>query len=356
MISDRTKSTPFTGSSTRIIKWLLSNGPWPSDSLIRMRRMIANRFVGGCEAPPSGLTDNSRVEGEVRIIQSDAVQLDAIRDGNRLLDPEFAPNRLRERLLSAVGSASRSWAGFRLAAAPHLPKRAKRFESGSFGRQACCRFSGGRCDHRKRWYKIDCCGHQRVDVAARLLGMCGSDQSGPIAHALRDHREHQSGVSKLSVAFVKEESAEAASETLLPDRPISPHPNLVTEAGLKALELQLQQAREAYSAASTIEDVNERRRQAANPLRDLRYLAARVRTAQVIPDPTSFDNVAFGSTVTFSRDDGRVQTYRVVGEDEADPKAGSISFVSPVARTLIGKTIGDVVSVGGKELEVIAIS
>ncbi len=77
---------------------------------------------------------------------------------------------------------------------------------------------------------------------------------------------------------------------------------------------------------------------------------------QVIPDPTSFDNVAFGSTVTFSRDDGRVQTYRVVGEDEADPKAGSISFVSPVARTLIGKTIGDVVSVGGQELEVIAIS
>ena len=173
---------------------------------------------------------------------------------------------------------------------------------------------------------------------------------------LRDNREYQSGVSKLSVAFVKEESAEAASETLLPDRPISPHPNLVTEAGLKALELQLQQAREAYDVASTIEDVNERRRQVANPLRDLRYFAARARTAQVIPDPISFDTVAFGSTVTFSRDDGRVQTYRVVGEDEADPKAGSISFVSPVARTLIGKTVGDVVSVGGQELEVIAIS
>ncbi|WP_431320174.1 transcription elongation factor GreA [Rhizobium sp. YTU87027] len=160
----------------------------------------------------------------------------------------------------------------------------------------------------------------------------------------------------MSVAFVKEESAEAASETLLPDRPISSHPNLVTEAGLKALELQLQQAREAYDAASTIEDVNERRRQAANPLWDLRYFTTRVRTAQVMPDPISFDIVAFGSTVTFSRDDGRVQTYRVVGEDEADPKAGSISFVSPVARTLIGKTIGDVVSLGGQELEVIAIA
>ena len=63
--------------------------------------------------------------------------------------------------------------------------------------------------------------------------------------------------------------------------PISPHPNLVTEAGLKALEFQLQQAREAYETAQKIEDVNERRRQAATPLRDARYLAARVRTAQL---------------------------------------------------------------------------
>ena len=49
----------------------------------------------------------------------------------------------------------------------------------------------------------------------------------------------------MSVAFTKEESAETASETLLPDRPISPHPNLVTTAGLKALEHELQQARDA---------------------------------------------------------------------------------------------------------------
>src|SRR5665647_3292742 len=119
--------------------------------------------------------------------------------------------------------------------------------------------------------------------------------------------------SELSVAFTKEDSAETASETLLPDRPVSPHPNLVTEAGLKALEFQLQQAREAYEAAQTIEDVNERRRQAATPLRDARYFAARVRSAQVIDNPASTDTVAFGSTVTFRRDDGRVQTYRIVG-------------------------------------------
>jgi transcription elongation GreA/GreB family factor len=160
----------------------------------------------------------------------------------------------------------------------------------------------------------------------------------------------------VSVAFTKEDSAETASETLLPDRPVSPHPNLVTAAGLKALESQLLQAREAYETAQKIEDVNERRRQAAAPLRDARYLAARVRTAQVVADPASTDIVAFGSTVTFRRDDGRIQKYRIVGEDEADPRAGSISFVSPVARALMGKAVGDVVGASGQELEIMAIS
>ncbi|MBN8978489.1 MAG: transcription elongation factor GreA [Rhizobiales bacterium] len=160
----------------------------------------------------------------------------------------------------------------------------------------------------------------------------------------------------MSVAFTKEDSAETASETLLPDRPISPHPNLVTAAGLAALERQLQQARDAYDAAQAVEDVNERRRQAAIPLRDVRYFAARVRTAQIVADPTSTDIVAFGSTVTFQRDDGRVQTYRIVGEDEADPNAGSISFVSPVARQLTGKAVGDEVTVSGQNIEIVSIS
>jgi len=160
----------------------------------------------------------------------------------------------------------------------------------------------------------------------------------------------------LSVAFTKEESAETASETLLPDRPISPHPNLVTDAGLQALQTQLQQAREAYEAAQAIDDVNEKRRQSAVPFRDVRYLTERLRTAQVIAKPASSDTVAFGSTVTFSRADGRVQTYRIVGEDEADPKAGSISFVAPVARSLMGKAVGDVVGSGAQEIEILSIA
>ena len=159
----------------------------------------------------------------------------------------------------------------------------------------------------------------------------------------------------MSVAFTKEDSAATASETALPDRPISPHPNLVTEAGLKALQAQLHQAREAYEAAQKIEDADERRRQGAIPLRDARYLAERIRTAQVVTKPASTDTVVFGSTVTFRRDDGRVQKYRIVGEDEADPKTGSISFVSPVARALMGKAVGDVVGTSDQELEIVSI-
>jgi transcription elongation GreA/GreB family factor len=160
----------------------------------------------------------------------------------------------------------------------------------------------------------------------------------------------------VSVAFVKEESAETAAETQLPDRPVSLHPNLVTETGLKALEHALQVAREAFEAANAVEDVNERRRQAAGPARDLRYFSERLRTAQPMPPPADNETVAFGSTVTFSRDDGRVQTYRIVGEDEADPKAGTISYVSPVARLLLGKSVGDVVTIGEQELEVMTIA
>ena len=100
-------------------------------------------------------------------------------------------------------------------------------------------------------------------------------------------------------------------------------------------------AETTYETAQKIEDVNERGRQAAIPLRDMRYFAARVRTAQVIIYPMSTDTIAFGSTVTFRRGDGRAQKYRIVGEDEADPKAGSISFVSPVAKLLMGKAVGD---------------
>jgi transcription elongation GreA/GreB family factor len=159
----------------------------------------------------------------------------------------------------------------------------------------------------------------------------------------------------MSVAFTKEDSAETASETQLPDRPISAALNLVTPAGRAALGQQLAEARAAHDAAQKLEDINERRRQGAAPLRDLRYFAERVRTAQIVPHAPATDRVGFGSKVTFRRDDGRVQAYRIVGEDEADPKAGSISYVSPLAIELMGKQVGDFITVAGQEAEIVSI-
>ncbi|WP_312796809.1 transcription elongation factor GreA [Tianweitania sp.] len=160
----------------------------------------------------------------------------------------------------------------------------------------------------------------------------------------------------MSVAFAKEDSAEAASETVLPARPISDRANLVTEAGLAMLQAALASAQQALEAANLLEDINERRRQSAVPVRDARYFAERVRTAQLTPTSASTNVVAFGHTVTFERDDGRTQTFRIVGEDEANPAQGSISYASPVAAVLLGKAIGDVVLLGPRELEILSIS
>jgi transcription elongation GreA/GreB family factor len=160
----------------------------------------------------------------------------------------------------------------------------------------------------------------------------------------------------LSVAFTREESAETAAEVELPDRPISSHPNLVTASGLEALVNAMAEWRAAYNAAHQIEDGAERRRAVAVASREMRYFADRLGTAQVVPPSTGPDAVAFGHRVTFERDDGRRQAFRIVGEDEADPKNGSISYVSPVARALIGKTAGDVVLLGDQEIEILSIA
>ena len=159
----------------------------------------------------------------------------------------------------------------------------------------------------------------------------------------------------MSVAFTREESAETAAEVELPDRPISPHPNLVTAPGLEALTDAMSQSRRAHEAAQRIEDAAERRRAVAVASRDMRYFADRLRTAQLVPPPADFSAVAFGHRVTFRRDDGRCQAFRIVGEDEADPRNGSISYVSPVARALIGRTAGEIVLAGDHEIEVLCI-
>lgn len=158
----------------------------------------------------------------------------------------------------------------------------------------------------------------------------------------------------MSVAFTKENDSEAAAADL-PDRPISPHPNLVTPEGLAFLEEALATARAAYGAAQAGGGVEADRTAMARATRDLRYYAARRASAQRVEPAAGTEAVAFGHTVTFEREDGRRQTYRIVGEDEADPAKGAVSYISPLAQALLGKSVGDEVAVAGAEVEIIGI-
>ena len=159
----------------------------------------------------------------------------------------------------------------------------------------------------------------------------------------------------MSVAFTKEQDAESAAADL-PDRPISPHPNLVTPAGLAALDAALGLTRAARMAAQTAGDVNVDRTAMARATRDLRYYAARRATAQLVEPEPANGVVRFGASVTLDRQDGRRQTFQIVGEDEAEPARGSVSHVSPLARALLGKRVGDTTALAGQEIEIIAVA
>ncbi|MFL5236976.1 MAG: transcription elongation factor GreA [Rhizomicrobium sp.] len=137
----------------------------------------------------------------------------------------------------------------------------------------------------------------------------------------------------------------------LPDRPVSEHSNLVTEHGLALIDSALEAARREHGKAQATGD----REGLAKAGRDLRYWSARRATAQVLSPVPGRDTAQFGNKVSIVRDDGREQTFRIVGEDEANPAEGSISHVSPLARALLGKRVGDTVTAGKDEAEIIAI-
>jgi transcription elongation GreA/GreB family factor len=158
----------------------------------------------------------------------------------------------------------------------------------------------------------------------------------------------------MSVAFTREEDLESQAADL-PDRPISAHPNLVTASGLAAIEHELETARAAYAAARNAGDISTDRTPMARATRDLRYWSSRRASAQLSEPELAEGKVQFGRTVEVERDAGRRQSFRIVGEDEADPAQGRISYVSPLARALAGAAIGDVVTVAGGEVEVVDI-
>lgn len=161
----------------------------------------------------------------------------------------------------------------------------------------------------------------------------------------------------MSRAFVKED-AEADAKIVLPDKPISSHPNYVTPRGLRQLQrfhrdatLELEQL-----AGDRSGDARQRKAQLE---RDIRYLKARIESAIPVEPEASTAAVRFGATVTVLDEEDVERRLTIVGEDEVDIGRGQISWVSPLARALQGATVGDVVTwvrpAGELELEVTKI-
>jgi transcription elongation GreA/GreB family factor len=134
----------------------------------------------------------------------------------------------------------------------------------------------------------------------------------------------------MSRAFVSEETVEA-------ERPVSATPNLVTPRGLGLIDARV--VRLEGRLAEAAPEVPER----AGLARDLRYWRARRTSAQLVALASGApDEVAFGTKVTI-RQGGTTTSYRIIGEDEADPPKGLLSWTSPLAEVLMGARVGDVV-------------
>jgi len=154
----------------------------------------------------------------------------------------------------------------------------------------------------------------------------------------------------MSRAFTKEDDSNSSID--LGERPISPHRNLVTEKGLALIDAEITMAHEALVKGNAEAD----RDLIARASRDLRYWTARRESAEVShPDPHS-TVVRFGMAVTIVDEDGRSQTWIIVGEDEVDASHGMISHVSPMAQAMFGKSVSDSFVLNDREWEITAIN
>jgi len=155
----------------------------------------------------------------------------------------------------------------------------------------------------------------------------------------------------MSRAFTREDDNENAINDL-GERPVSPHRNLVTANGLAKIDEAIAELQADLAKAQAESD----RVRIAALSRDLRYWASRRETAELTAPDADSDVVRFGMSVTIEGEDAKRRTWKIVGEDEADAAAGSISHVSPMAQALFGKRVGDVATVGSKEWEIVEMS
>ena len=163
----------------------------------------------------------------------------------------------------------------------------------------------------------------------------------------------------MSRGFVKEDDLEHAG-TDVPERQLSQHPNYVTVNGYAQLEKLAAELEQQRLSLSATKDEQQAQQKLAVINRDLRYVAARLENALVTRPDLNADQVLFGATVTVEDEDGASHTYEIVGEDEADIKANKVSWVSPLAKALIGHKIGESVvwarPAGNMVLEIIAVN
>lgn len=153
----------------------------------------------------------------------------------------------------------------------------------------------------------------------------------------------------MSRAFVKE--GEGNELDALPELVVSPHRNFVTPEGLTLIETTLARLESELSEARTAGD----RGTIARAERDLRYWRQRRISAELVEPEASPRVVRFGSRVRLVTADGQSASFRIVGEDEADPKRGLVSYVSPLAAELLGAAAGDEVRFRGGTAEIESI-
>lgn len=163
----------------------------------------------------------------------------------------------------------------------------------------------------------------------------------------------------MSRAFVKEPDGDQADSDL-PERPQSDHPNYMTQTGLEKMQSAVVALRQEHSLLKKEDDLSAKNR--IKPIEaELRYLEKRIRCAIPVDISTQkSQEIRFGATVKLIDENDQEYIFTIVGEDEADPEAGFISWVSPLARELLGKKADDTVSwerpAGDLELEILDFS
>jgi transcription elongation GreA/GreB family factor len=162
----------------------------------------------------------------------------------------------------------------------------------------------------------------------------------------------------MSRAFVKEDSEDRLGEEL-PERPVSDQPNYVTRAGIGQLRERVEALQAELAKIKQAGEAMDRPRR-SQVERDLRYYQAKLESAIVVEvSAQPRDEVHFGARVEAQDEEGGRHRFTIVGEDEADVAEGKVSWLSPLARALMGAKVGDSVTwqrpAGATGLEVLEI-